>query len=1497
MPPIIPPDMAQPDRHGGIHAPSWSGAGATSGAFLSEEHRGVFEATRSLPGWQDPPDSHKLYETAYYNGSVILEIGVYGGRSAVVALRGALAGASDGGLPPPQFYGIDIDGAAMGRGMQTVQAAGVADHVLLYHGDLSRFLMELPITPSMVFVDGDHAYPGCWADLRLLASRLVPGTPVVCHDYGWLPGVRRAVDEAIRAGAYEKMGQFSTSVLLRASNVRTHGRPTTPRGLSARQFGTIRGGLFRRYFSSESPRLRADRPWTPTRDITAPGRAELLGTGGRGSPQERVSDLPPLTVVTPTLNCAGVLDETILSVANQGYPDVQHIVVDRGSTDETVDAARRQSEFLAAVVADEGASYTSRVRRAMAMATGRRVVWAEGGEVVAPDALWTIGEALGGAPDTSDARAVLENLLEPGSAWLAGRVFHPADFAGRRAPVAPHEIHQLAYHHGSVILSAGLLGGRSGLIEMRGAIAAARDRGLPPPQFFGVDPDRGAVINERRALASAGLLDRALLYHGTLEAFFSELPVSPTLVLLDGMYRYDECQHLLRTLHRVLAPGTPLIARQYFRSRAVHRAVDEAMSDGHFGRIGSLGGMLLTCGSRDELCSGGGVTFAGRGLTEDTFATTREALLGRIAGAQESPGSTLSTAAARRELLGPTADRQASGRAAWPYAPTNRLPLPATMPSGRPWPRISVITPSFNQGRYIEETLLSVRNQGYPNVEHIVMDGGSTDETLDIIDRYRDGLAHVVSQKDKGQSDAINRGFKLATGEILTWLNSDDLLAEGALAAVAAAFDASGADMVAGECHIHRNGKVEARHLTACGNGPLPLEDMFDIDGCWLEGQFFYQPEVMFTRRIWNKAGGHVREDLYHSMDYELWLRMGAAGANLHVIGRPVALFRSHDEQKTAGDVVGGFRTELPKARDAFLERTGLTWSGETHAVRRGPMRIVLFNDLGFAYGAGIAHRRMAEALLHAGHEVFVLAASLTDYHGATPRATHESTVERIAAFEPDLVIVGNMHGAALEPALLGAIAARFKTAFVLHDQWLLTGRCAYTGGCHKYLDRCDGGCSCPKVHPELEAGLIGPAWDSKRRVIGGSPNLALWTNSRWLNGKTEEALGSAGALAGPKPCPITFGFEVETFRPRDKAVCRELLGLPRDKFIIMSSASSVADPRKGLWHLAEALALLQLDDVQVVCVGWFGDREDPPIPGMRAMGYMKDPRRLAKLYAAADLFVGPSLEEAFGQVFIEAAACGTPSVGYPIGGVPEAIRHGVSGLVAGAVDPRALAGAIGELYRRKTLREDMGRWGRLWVENEWSMSASYRRMFHALQASGWSEEMGMGRRLNLVVRARSLPEVSVVGPTLPGWRAVSGFDHWEGPYPDRGIGKCRWALGPTAVFEVESERAERATLIVSCRSYIRGQQVRLTHEGESAGERVLAGGDDHTLTDRMLTFDVCLHQGVNRFEMHFWKWSLGHGQRPMAVLVTGITAVAAGSPAVEAAIESKDSADVAQRG
>ena len=139
------------------------------------------------------------------------------------------------------------------------------------------------------------------------------------------------------------------------------------------------------------------------------------------------------------------------------------------------------------------------------------------------------------------------------------------------------------------------------------------------------------------------------------------------------------------------------------------------------------------------------------------------------------------------------------GKQGWPWTEESD-PLPDQMPDGSPWPRISIVTPSYNQGNFIEETIRSILLQGYPNLQYIIMDGGSTDETVDIISKYEPWIDYWQSQEDQGQADAINKGLELVNGEIFNWINSDDYLASNVLKLIGKSFKEESADVVAGAC-------------------------------------------------------------------------------------------------------------------------------------------------------------------------------------------------------------------------------------------------------------------------------------------------------------------------------------------------------------------------------------------------------------------------------------------------------------------------------------------------------------------------------------------------------------------------------------------------------------------------------------------------------------------------------------------------------------------------
>ncbi len=226
----------------------------------------------------------------------------------------------------------------------------------------------------------------------------------------------------------------------------------------------------------------------------------------------------------------------------------------------------------------------------------------------------------------------------------------------------------------------------------------------------------------------------------------------------------------------------------------------------------------------------------------------------------------------------------------WPWTEESD-PLPAQMADGCAWPRISIVTPSYNQGDYIEATIRSVLLQGYPNLEYFVMDGGSTDKSVEIIRRYEPWLTDWVSEPDGGQSQAINKGLARGSGEIYAWLNSDDLLLPNALRHVAEAYQAQpDAAAWAGACHLIRPDGRIIKTVTPRG---LDRDSMAD----WFYGGFFFQPSCFFAANAWQEVNG-LDESLHYAMDFDLGLRLAAVG-DFALIPAALAAALIHEEAKT----------------------------------------------------------------------------------------------------------------------------------------------------------------------------------------------------------------------------------------------------------------------------------------------------------------------------------------------------------------------------------------------------------------------------------------------------------------------------------------------------------------------------------------------------------------------------------------------------------------------
>jgi len=204
-------------------------------------------------------------------------------------------------------------------------------------------------------------------------------------------------------------------------------------------------------------------------------------------------------------------------------------------------------------------------------------------------------------------------------------------------------------------------------------------------------------------------------------------------------------------------------------------------------------------------------------------------------------------------------------------------------------PRITVVTPSFNQGKFIEETMKSVVNQDYPNLEYIVIDGGSTDDSIEIIKKYADKLAYWVSEKDNGQTHAINKGFERATGDIITWINSDDVYCEESLLTIGSYFSA------------HNDCYWLAGNLLFMDESGHAYIRKYPNSARWLEKNAMmsiYQPNV-FLRRNLLKSIGFPREEFHMTMDYEWFCRI-AQQYSIHIIDRDIAKFRWHPDSKSS---------------------------------------------------------------------------------------------------------------------------------------------------------------------------------------------------------------------------------------------------------------------------------------------------------------------------------------------------------------------------------------------------------------------------------------------------------------------------------------------------------------------------------------------------------------------------------------------------------------------
>jgi len=210
------------------------------------------------------------------------------------------------------------------------------------------------------------------------------------------------------------------------------------------------------------------------------------------------------------------------------------------------------------------------------------------------------------------------------------------------------------------------------------------------------------------------------------------------------------------------------------------------------------------------------------------------------------------------------------------------------------WPKISIVTPSYNQGEFIEETIRSILLQNYPNLEYIIIDGGSTDNTVEVIKKYQPWITYWVSEPDKGQANAINKGLEKSTGQIFNWINSDDYLSPNALQVIAEAFETN-LDVFAGAVNNFK--EIQEGNNQDGLIGKVPNSDL-SLRGYFLDWKFyFHQPGVWLSMEIIKDI--KLNENLNYCFDTELILVILAKKPKIVYSGTELVNFRLHNFSKT----------------------------------------------------------------------------------------------------------------------------------------------------------------------------------------------------------------------------------------------------------------------------------------------------------------------------------------------------------------------------------------------------------------------------------------------------------------------------------------------------------------------------------------------------------------------------------------------------------------------
>lgn len=398
-------------------------------------------------------------------------------------------------------------------------------------------------------------------------------------------------------------------------------------------------------------------------------------------------------------------------------------------------------------------------------------------------------------------------------------------------------------------------------------------------------------------------------------------------------------------------------------------------------------------------------------------------------------------------------------------------------------------------------------------------------------------------------------------------------------------------------------------------------------------------------------------------------------------------------------------------------------------------MHIAMLSDSESAGGAAVAASRLAEALCNAGHRVtrIVFAAdgkrhcwetlvvnpmiyapvarkvfALGIIRGLMSRFCQLALKRILVELQPQVINVHNLHGGSSygwSPQLLRVCAARSPVVWTLHDMWSVTGRCAYPYDCRMFVSGCDATCPNPAEYPVLERRKITREWQRRSQLFQDLPKMVAVSPSRWLAHQVQ-----AGFWSKHRVEVIPNGLPLRTFCNLNREHARNALGVATPGPVVLFAAHVLGERRKGLNYLAEALHRVSFRPFTILTMGIGTLEVDFEGIYVKSLGYLDDDSPIVLAYNAADFLVHPAPVDNLPNGVMEAISCGTPVVGFPIGGVPEMVRPSQSGWLAKDLSARALADAIEIALRDVARGVTMRRTCRVLAEKEYSSELQARR-------------------------------------------------------------------------------------------------------------------------------------------------------------------------------------------